>query len=207
MYGQEYLNQISASNKKDGAKTKNSFLSSKIVMIVVGAIVAVIIMAIIGGILGSSKAKLPKQTSALKLHSDYIVEMVDVYQDSLKSSLLRSYSSSLKSVLSETSKGLSSYLEKKHGLKKDKDFNSKVISQADTMKDALNTELFEAKINGILDRTFDRKMIYEISILMTEESDVLRIAGKDEELTNVLNTSYDSLKKLYDNFDSFSEAK
>lgn len=141
----------------------------------------------------------------LKLHTDNIVAVIDEYQPNVKSSALRSYSASLRGVLSNTSNGVSSYLVERYNFK-DKEISKAVQEQAQLTLDELANELFEAKINGILDRIYAHKMAYEISMLTTEE-EKLSDATKNESLQGILKESYDSLNNLYSNFNDFSETK
>ena len=78
--------------------------------------------------------------------------------------------------------------------------------EAELVRDELNNELFEAKINGILDRIFAHKMAYEISLFLAEEDQLASNAG-DETLTGLLVTSSESLENLYNKFNEFSETK
>lgn len=92
-------------------------------------------------------------------------------------------------------------------------YNAKVSSaeknikdEAQLAKDNLNAELLNAKINGLLDRVFALKIKYEVSVFMEEESDIYKSAG-DESLRDILSSSYNSLKTLYEKLDGFSETK
>ena len=89
---------------------------------------------------------------------------------------------------------------------KDSDIDKKIVEQATSEKDGLEAELFEAKINGILDRIFAHKMAYEISLFLAEEDQLASNAG-DETLTGLLVTSSESLENLYNKFNEFSETK
>ena len=89
---------------------------------------------------------------------------------------------------------------------KEKDANKKVVEQLTLQKDGLSEELFEAKINGILDRIYAHKMAYEIQLFMAEESQIRKIA-KDEALQSILDTFGSSLENLYDKFNNFSEGQ
>lgn len=204
MDGQEYLNQISASNRP----TKNAnmgFLRSKFFIIGVGGAVALILIIIIGAMLGGSKGDEKSLSSALLLHINNTAEEVQKYQPSVKSYDLRSSSASLQSILTTTGKEIENHLLEKYNLK-DKKFDKKIIEKADQAKQALDDELFEAKINGALDWTFAHKMAYEISLILSEESSVMN-KSKDEAYSDVLKKSSDSLENLYNIFNDFSEAK
>ena len=204
MDGQQYLNQISEETRpvaKSGGK--KGILRSKFFLVGAIGIVLLILIIIIGSAIGSNKGGEKNLSYALKLHLDNTAEVVQEYQPSVKSSELRSNSASLYGVLTNTSRDLTSYLEEKYDFK-DKDISKSMLEEAELAKDGLDSELFEAKINGILDRIYAHKMAYEISLITSEEAKLIK-SSSNEALTNLLNTSYESLTNLYDKFSDFSE--
>lgn len=202
MDGQEYLDQISASVKPIKAK-RNGIFSSKFFMVGMIGLICLIIIIILGAILSGNKGGEKNLSYALALHIDNTAEVVKNYQNEIKSSNLRSSSASLYGVLADTSSKLTNYLTEKYGTKI-KDADQKIIEQATLEKDGLESELFEAKINGILDRIFTHKIAYEISVLMAEETEILEKTGNDD-LKEILTTSYNSLSTLYSKFNDYSE--
>lgn len=205
MEGQEYLNQISAAARPAKESKTKKILSSKLFIFGVVALVLFILMAIIGAVLGGNKDNEKNLDYRLKLHLDNTAEVIQEYQTNIKSSDLRSSSSSLNSILTGTSQQLTTYLTEKYAFK-ESNIDEKIVEQANLEKDGLKSELFEAKINGILDRIYAHKMAYEISVLMSEESKLMDMT-KNETLDNLLKTSYDSLNVLYEKFNDFSETK
>lgn len=204
MEGQEYLNQISALNRPT-KKSMPKFLSSKLFIFGAAALTLAILIMIVGSILSSGKTSEKDSTYALKLHLDNTAAVIKSYQSSVKSSTLRSNSASLYSILTNTSRDLDNYLTEKYSFK-EKDADKKISEQATLEKDGLESELFNAKINGILDRIYAHKITYEISTLMSEESNLFKKSG-NESLKNILNTSYQSLENLYKSFSEYSETK
>ena len=208
MDSQQYLNQISEMSRpapKSKGKGISGLLSSKFFLVGVIGVVLLIVIIIIGSILGGNKSDNKTLCYDLKLHLDNTAEVINEYQQYVKSSELRSSSASLLGVLTNTSRDLTTYLENTYNFK-DKDISKTMVEQADLVKDDFLNELFEAKINGILDRIYAHKMAYEISLLTAEESQLYN-SSKDESLSNLLNTSYESLNNLYDKFNDFSETK
>ena len=90
--------------------------------------------------------------------------------------------------------------------KSDSKSDKNLAEQAKTEEDALLAELFEAKINGILDRIYAHKMAYEITKVMNEESQVYN-STSDDTLKEIVTESYNSLENLYNEFNDFSETK
>lgn len=82
----------------------------------------------------------------------------------------------------------------------------KLVSEAQLNMDGLRAVLFNAKINGILDRIYAHQVAYEISMILNEESKLYNKTSNDD-LKNILSTSYSSLENLYSGFNDFSEAK
>ena len=200
---QEYLNQISAKNRPT-KKSGNKIFSSKFFWVGVIGVVALILIIIVGSMLGSGKTSTKDKLFSLILRIDNTSEIIKEYQTNVKSSDLRSISASLDGVLSSTSKDLTNYAVEKYNFK-DKDVPKKIMEEENTVKDNLYNELFEAKINGILDRIYARKMAYEISIMLAREEQILK-ASSDDTLKGYLDGSLTSLNILYDKFDNFSEA-
>ena len=202
MDNQEYLKQISQTVRPE--KKSMRWMSSPIFKVAVGGIIAFIVIMIVGSILTSGGTSLKNQTISLKLHIENTISVISNYKNNLKSSNLRSSSVSLSSVLSDTNRRLEEYTENKDS-KKDSEIK-KLEEEAAVYKDELENDLFEAKINGILDRIFAHKMALEISLITAEESSIYDATG-DGSLQSVLVTSYNSLNNLYDDFNNFSETK
>ncbi len=199
---QDYLNQISAKNlPAKGGKLK--VLSSKFFWVGVIGIGALILIIVMGALIGGGKTSGKDQLYSLILHINNTSELVETYQPDVKSSSLRSHSASLYSVLSNTSKELTEFAEEKYNFK-EKDIKENLVEEETTAKDGLEAELFEAKINGILDRIYAHKMAYEISLITNREAQIMKSINNDV-LDEILTTSYNSLDTLYDRFDNFSE--
>lgn len=203
MEGQEYLNQISAENRPVKKPRVGDF-ALKILKVILIGIVGVIIVLIINSIITGARSSEKELNFKLQLHIDNTAEVISNYQSDVKSSNLRSSSASLYSVLSNTSRELTNYLDERYEKNKNVDKNLK--EEAKTAKDELEVELFEAKINGNLDRIYAHKMAYEISLIMNEETKLIKTTGNDT-LKGILEASYGSLENLYNNFNNFSEAK
>ena len=98
---QDYLNQISATSKPPKQGKKGIF-GSIYFKLGVGALVALIVIMILGAILSSGKGGVKQDSIALKVRLDNTMEMITTYQTDVKSSSLRSSSASLYGVLSNT---------------------------------------------------------------------------------------------------------
>lgn len=201
---QEYLNQISMKSHPTKNSKSGVFASKFFWVGVIGAAIFILIL-IIGGILGGARGNDKDRLLALILHMDNTSEVIEEYQPNVKSSDLRSYSASLHGVLSNTSRELTDYIAEKYNMKP-KDANEGITEEETLAKDNLANELFEAKINGNLDRIYAHKMAYEISLITSREIQLYK-STNNENLKEVLDTSYNSLSNLYDKFNDFSETK
>ena len=205
MDNQEYLKQISSTVRPEKKKPA-SFLSSIFFKVIVGGVAAIVIVIIAGSAITGSKASVKERAITLQFHLENTLSVVSNYQPSVKSSDLRSSSASLSSVLSNTSRDLTEYLKEKYSYKGNTAEDKKLREKAEEGKEELENDLFEAKINGTLDRIFAHKMAFEISLITADEKSIYN-AVKSEELKSIMSTSYDSLNNLYDKFNEFSETK
>ena len=204
---QEYLNQISASVRpaKPQKTGLSGILSSTIFKVAMAGGLGVILLAIIGSLLGGGKSSVKEELQELDLYVGSTMSAISDYQPNLKSSALRSYSASLYSVLSNTSRDVNNYLVGAYGEREAAP--SKTMTEDEKLHlDGLESELFSAKINGILDRIYAHKMAYEISMIMSREGSVYERVS-DASLKTAIETSYNSLNNLYSEFDGFSETK
>lgn len=205
MQGQEYLNQISAYNRPEKKSKMGKFLSSKYFLIGGIFVVVLIIITIISSVLSGNKGGEKNNSYRLYLHLNSTVAIIDDYQSEIKSSDLRASSASLRGVLANTNKDLTDYLVAKYKFK-EKEVDKNFVAEAATEQDSLEAELFEAKINGNLDRIYAHKMAYQISLIASEENTIIT-ATKDATLKELLTKSYSSLDSLYSAFSDFSETK
>ena len=208
MDGQQYLNQISQSNrpaKNTGGGGLKKILSSKFFIVGAVGLGILVLILILGGLLSGGKGDEKSLNYKLFLHLDNTLAVVQTYQPEVKSSILRSSSASLQGVLSNTKGKLEGYLGEKYKFKA-KDIDKATTAAATKAKDELTKELFEAKINGVLDRTYAHRMAYEIDAIASEEAKIIKSASNDT-LKGILTESYDSLTTLYEKFNDFSETK
>lgn len=202
MEGQDYLNQISASVRPE-KKSKLGFTNSMFFKLGVGAVIAFVVIMIIGMIISGGKAGAKDQAISLKLNIDNTLKVIAEYQPSVKSSDLRSNSASLYSVLANTNRELTNFITEKYNYKP-KDDDKKFTEKVSQERYELESALFEAKINGILDQVYASKIAYTI-LLISSKEDSLFNASSDQVLQTLLTTSYNSLETLYDQFNNFQK--
>lgn len=208
MDSQDYLNQIAATSKPVAPKTGFAgIVSSKYFKWGIIAFVVLIAIIIFGSMLGGNKKpSVGEKCYALNLRLTSNVEMIDTYQPSVKSSKLRSISATLKGIFSNTSSQLTTYITQVLGINENDKSMANLEEEAELNKEALNEDLFAAKINGVLDRTYAHKMAFEIYSIMSDQAGIVN-ATNDEDLKSLLDASYTSLDNLYNEFNDFSETK
>ena len=209
MDSQDYLDQISRSARPVQPKGGiGNILSSKYFKWGAIAFGILIVTMILGMMLGGGKKEVTPQDRciALRLHTIGTTEAINTYQPNLKSSVLRSLSASLQGILANTTSQLETYMEEAYGAKEGANKIDDEMAAADEYKEALKNDLFEAKINGLLDRVFAHKMTLEIYSIASEETSIIN-SLKDEGLKSALTNSYNSLDNLYTQFNDFSETK
>lgn len=201
MDNQAYLNQIAASNRPEKTPKFSGVLKNNIFKIGAIAVGLFILIFIIGQILSGIKGDPKQDFFDFKARLDNTSKTIKSYQGLVKSSRLRSYSASLATILSTTTKATEDYSTRTY--QKTKIAGTEAVTKA---AEELENDLHDAKINGFLDRVYARKLAYEISVIMAEESKLIK-SIKDEEYKKALQSSYDSLSVIKDSFASFSEAK
>ncbi len=203
MDNQAYLDQISP-KKQNFFKSKNDLLSSTPVKIIIGSVIATILIMFLSVFLNSGEGEKTK-CYRLKLHTDNLSSAIDEFQPALKSSTLRGNSTSFRSILSNIAILNDAYLKEKYDFR-NKDIPEKMSKVETAVYDELYNDLFYAKINSFLDRTYARKMSYECSLMIAYISEVLTKA-KTSDFTEELERLIQSLEMLAETFDSFSETK
>lgn len=208
MDSQDYLDQISAGVRPAGPKSGlMKIISSKYFKWGAIALAVLIVIIIFGSILGN-KPSMKNKLFSFNLHLAGDIEMIDTYQPSVKSSKLRSISASLRGIFSNTYSQLDAYVAQVFAIddkviEKSKELQD-LIEEADLYKAELDNDLFAAKINGLLDRTYAHKMALEIYSILSEENGIIKTAD-DANLKSILDSNQASLENLYNEFNNFSE--
>lgn len=215
MDGQEYLSQIAKDDTRPKRQKDTSgglglgidfkkILHSKIFLGVVIGLVLLFAVMIITSAMSGNKADIPDLATKLKAEIDETTEMINKYQDRVKSSTVRSNGASLYSVLSGTGLGLGGWITTAYP--EYKGLSEKETAALEASKTALDEELFAAKITGKLDWTFSSKMAEQIANILAQE-DNLYTQTKDADLKQILESNYDSLENLYNAFDNYLVGK
>lgn len=214
MDGQEYLSQIAQDDTRPKRQKATGgeglgidfkkILHSKIFIGAMIGLALLIVVMIVTTAMSGNKEEIPDLTAKLQAEIDETTEMINKYQDRVKSSAVRSNGASLYSVLSGTSMGIGGYLTTAYP--DYKGLSEKETASLEESKTALDEELFAAKITGKLDWTFSTKMADQIAIILAQEDKIYN-QTKDENLKKILEANYNSLQNLYSAFDSYLVGK
>lgn len=208
MNNKEYLEQISASNrqtKKSGTISIFGFdISPKLLAFIVGGLVAAILIIIIGSIAGGgSKNSERDLVDRIYQRSINLSSVISDFNKRVKSSELRSMSTSLNAILTETTYNLTSILENDFGAKRaDTPEKESIATEETERKELLEKDLETGRLKGQLDRVFASDFAYEIAMLRSLESEASAKTDK-ENLKSFLETSSSNLEKLYNQFNNF----
>jgi|GEM_PF-3578804 len=178
----DYLNKISTeSNKSAKASNDDRLLSSAIIKILIGGAAALVLIIILGLVLGGTSSR------TIALYESFHLRLQNLSADNgpiatyvrdVKSSQLRAITGTLRSTLSGASREFSAILP---DLNVDPALISESVatSEADILA-AYTNDLHNAKLNGLLDRTFASSTTLQISLLIAIGSEILERGPPDD---------------------------
>lgn len=203
----EYLNQISQSNRpvKRPGTVKTKLLNASIIKIALGGVVLFFLLMIIGSMLGNLNSKPENLTKQLYTRTVNLNSTVSTYSKLLKTSKLRSVSSSLSAVLTNSANQLSSYIMGESTNRNDLLPDEETTTAESQHAAQINTSLNNAKLNGILDRIYANQIGLEVSLLLSMISELEARAKGDTALLAILATYYSSLEVIHNSFEEYSE--
>lgn len=210
MNNKDYLEQISSENRPLTKKAPGFFgnklnLSMKQLKII-GIVAAAIIVVLFIGLIATSGNKSSERDYIDKayLRTKDLSKVIDENRTKIRSSELRSMAMSLKSVLLEANYALSATLTNDFQVKSvEKPEKESTATEEAAIIGELNDSLEAARLNGILDRVFAREFTYQISLLISLETDVINHSKKDL-LKSSMTSSRSNLETLHEQFDNFA---
>lgn len=203
----EYLNQISKSNRpvKRTAPVKTKLFDNSIIKIALGGIVLFFLLMILGSMLGNLGAKPDNLTKQLYTRTVNLNTVLTDYNRDLKSSKLRSIGTSLAGVLTNSTNQLEPYIKgeetSQEVLRPDEETQA---SEAAHLTE-LSTSLNNARLNGILDRTYANQIGLEVSLLLSMISELEERGKNEPELIKILTDYRSNLEIIHDSFEEYSE--
>lgn len=210
MNNKDYLDKI-ASEARPLTASAPGFLGSALHLSmkqlkIIGIAIAAIFLALIIAMIANSGNKNTERdyVDTAYLRTKDLSKVIDDYRTKIRSSELRSMAMSLKSVLLETNYALSSTLTNNFGAKNpDTPEKESTATDETAIIGELTASLEEARLNALLDRVFAREYTYQISLLISLETDIIN-RTKIDLLKSSLTSSRSNLETLHEQFDNFS---
>ena len=200
----EYLKQISQSNRPVKQAKAGGMSTGLIVKIaVLGGVLFFLLMAV-GLLLGNLGGKTSTLTKQLYARTTAVNTTISPYTATVKSSRLRAIGTSLAAVLTNSSKQLSTYLTGKDSKKDALVLGGKEAEQETKLIESLSTSLNNAKLNGLLDRTYENQITLQVSLLLSLTSQILS-RSKDEQLLEIVSSLHASLNTIHGSLESYQD--
>ena len=184
-----------------GIKLDSDTFFSKKVLIPLGVIAVVAIIIIIMVLSGNKKSPL-EDVFRLNARLTNLSNTINNYKGALKSSDLRSTSSSLANILTSTSSAVTPLTATDEYKKLSKSATEQISAEETEQSNTLNTTLENAKLNATLDRTYAREMSYQVYQLIQLEQSTKETTN-DESLKTALDSSINNLNASYNDLSNF----
>ncbi|MFV0485072.1 MAG: hypothetical protein ACK5MU_02475 [Candidatus Saccharimonadales bacterium] len=204
MDNETYLEHIAAQARPSAKGGK--LLSPGVIKLIAGAVIALILIIVLGSVLNSANQKnitmyerFYLRVSNLSATSGPLAQ----YGKELKSSDLRMLSSTLLTSLTGTARDLS-------GVLSDLKVDTAAMSPEATNEEAgvlssYTSALSDAKMNGLLDRTFATSTTLQISLLLSMESEISEKTD-NAALATIVAKSTSDLQALLQQFEDYSNS-
>lgn len=210
MNNKDYLERIASEARPLTKKAPGFFgntlnLSMKQLKIIGIAVAAVILVLFVAMIASSGNKNSERDyVDTAYLRTKDLSDVIDEYRTYIRSSELRSMAMSLRSILTETNYNLATSLSNDFGAKTpEKPDKESTATKEAALIGELSDSLEAARLNALLDRVFAREYTYQISLLISLETDIIN-RTKKEPLKSNLTSSRSNLETLHEQFDSFS---
>ncbi len=83
-------------------------------------------------------------------------------------------------------------------------FWGKEAEEEAKLAENLNLSLGNAKLNGLLDRTYENQLTLQVSLLLSLTSQILA-RTKDEQLLEIVSSLHASLNTIHENLESYRD--
>ncbi|MBR3164513.1 hypothetical protein IKF15_04435 [Candidatus Saccharibacteria bacterium] len=204
MDNKAYLDQIAVKSQQ---KNTSPLLSPGLIKLLIGAAIALIAMLIIGNIFSSGNNKVSTSYEDLYYRISTLADTskspLATYDQKLKSSDLRSYSSSLIDIL-RTTKNRYDAISGSVGIDSS-NLSSSVTGDFDSSLSALNAKLDDAYLTGQLDRIYAYSMYDQITQLLNLELSISQKTS-DQNLAELINNSRKDLESFQKQFKAYSDS-
>lgn len=201
----EYLNQIAQDNRAVGQKAQKGLpIDPKWLKIIGVGILGVILIMIVGGLLGGLGTAERDLMDKIYARTQGLNNSIMDYNDAVKSSELRSMGNSLSAVLTETNSKVAGLLTSEYGAEGVEPRSETTTAEEAEHMQAVNSQLFYGKINGLMDRYFVREMTREIVLLQSLESEAMEKSSSSA-VKEAMANSWNNLNKLEAQFEEYQK--
>ena len=175
-------------------------ISPRIIALLAGLVIVAILVMVCTSMLESMRQKPILLSEQLVARLTNSVAVIDEYSGDLYASSARTLAASLRDSLVGTSTELTTYLSENYGYKLDTAKKSETWLAETTYTETLTADFENARLNGILDRTFAREAVLLIAEVLSIESEIMA-RTESEQLTTILQNSTASLENLSNGFE------
>ena len=175
-------------------------ISPRIIAALIGAVVLAILIMVCTSMLTAMQQKPITLTEQLVAKMSNSVTTIDEYSDRLYASSMRSLTASLRDSLSGTATELTTFLTENYDYDLNKAGKTEVWLAETEQAEAIGADFENARLNGILDRTFAREAVLLIAEILSVESEIMARTS-NENLTMILQNSTSSLENLANGFE------
>lgn len=194
-YSIDYFNEISSPVTNSGGP------SAKVMIVaIVVALLAVVLFAFT---LFSSEPSIKQETVALQQRMLTLQEITDDHHEYLKDSDLRGVDSSLQLFLADSLKDIEKPLTEL-GIDPEKAATEQLLAKEAAYKADIEATLEDARLNAVLDRTYARELVYELSVVRDMMKDIAS-QSESESLDEFLTSSDANLTPIAQRFEQFTE--
>lgn len=206
---QQYLNHISSNSGRPSSAAApgetsllDKLLVPKNLKIILIALALIIILMIVAASLGSGAEKATELTGRLSLRLGNLNSTISSYSGKIKNPELRAISTSLSTTFTDTSRDLTALLPELEIDPGSLSESTSATLETDHITE-LNTVLYNASLNGILDRVYANNLTRETSLLVSLELDILS-RTENTNLTALLTKSSTDLTALHSRISDFA---
>lgn len=198
----EYLNQISQSVRPT-KPAANSQMKKIIILGIIALFLAITVFAFTAIFSGGRKTPYDYAIQ-LDLRMQNLSNTLQTYNPMIKSSQLRSLGASLSSTLNNSSTQIANYFTELDLEDEERTPSPSIQDEETLISDNLNATLYNAQLNGLLDRTYLNQITLQISLLLSLETQISSKTN-DEELLYIISLSTSNLEVILNNFNNFSD--
>lgn len=201
MNNMDYLSQITGSvqgsNKGNGGQ---KLLTPLMIKIIAVGVVLFVLLLVVGGMLGGLASKAADLAKQIDVRMTNLIALEDTYGKEVKSPKLRALGDTMNGVMTDTTQKLTALLNETEKFDVSKPTGKFADEEAKTSEE-LGVAFENAWLNGQLDEVFVREMSYQVTVLLSMESEVLE-RTQNEELQGIMNKSTEDLQIIQSNLNN-----